>query len=133
MYSAGTRVRTRVSPKAIRCMHPGTLEYMPFYSKHTFLSLFYCGVSLQVRGDKVSKAMEEVERREKIARLNEMMERRAFHEKGFEKVGGRGGGEGGGGGDLLHHGIAVSCCLRSCFYSPFWGPGLATERRQATS
>ena len=91
MYSAGTRVRTRVSPKAIRCMHPGTLEYMPFYSKHTFLLLFYCAVSLQVRGDKVSKAMEEVERREKIARLNEMMERRAFHEKGFEKVGGRGG------------------------------------------
>eukprot|EP00904_Undaria_pinnatifida_P005166 jgi/Undpi1/177/HiC_scaffold_1.g00174.m1 len=42
--------------------------------------------SVKVRGDKVSKAMEEVERREKIARLNEMMERRAFHEKGFEKT-----------------------------------------------
>lgn len=59
----------------------------------TFFRWRFC---FQVRGDNVAKAMEEVERREKLGRLNEMLERRTFHEKGFEKVSAGGRGDGGG-------------------------------------
>lgn len=65
---------------------------------------------MQVRGDKVAKAMEEVERREKLGRLTEMMERHTFHEKGFEKV--RAEGKGGRGRGVGCHGIAVGSQLR---------------------
>ena len=48
----------------------------------------YIFKNIQVDGDgqKVTQAMDEIERREKMLRIPEILERHRYHEKGYNKV-----------------------------------------------